>query len=63
LDDAVGIKNVKILAGVPKGGIPFGSVVAYKLNKPFIFVRLVQKEHGRERRVEGIMNHGDKVLL
>ena len=52
-----------IIAGVPSGGIPFGSVVAYKLHKPFIFARSTQKSYGRRRRVEGILNHGDRVLL
>lgn len=63
IESAVGIENFRIVAGVPTGGIPFGAVVAYKLNKPFIYVRSTQRKHGRERRVEGILNSGDKVLL
>lgn len=63
IESNVGIENFKIVAGVPTGGIPFGAVVAYKLNKPFIYVRSTQREHGRERRVEGTLSSGDKVLL
>lgn len=63
LEDSVSIEKFGIVAGVPTGGIPFGAVVAYRLKKPFIFVRLAQKEHGRKRGVEGMLNLGDKVLL
>ena len=63
IESKVGIGNFKIVAGVPTGGIPFGAVVAYRLNKPFIYARSTQRKHGRERKVEGILNSRDKVLL
>ncbi len=59
----VGTKNFDRVAGIPIAGIPFASQVAYNLKKPFLYVRKGFKLHGRERRVEGILVSGDKVLL
>jgi orotate phosphoribosyltransferase len=59
----IGIKNFDRVAGVPIAGIPFASQVAYNLRKPFLYVRKGAKMHGRERRVEGILVSGDRVLL
>ncbi|MGB9134070.1 MAG: orotate phosphoribosyltransferase, partial [Candidatus Bathyarchaeia archaeon] len=59
----VGADNFKRIAGIPTAGIPFASVVAYNLNKPFLYTRPAQRTHGRERKVEGMLVSGDKVLL
>jgi orotate phosphoribosyltransferase len=59
----IGLKNFDRIAGVPMTGIIFASQVAYNLRKPFIFVRKGVRTHGRERRVEGILSSGDRVLL
>lgn len=59
----VGTKNFKRIAGIPTAGIPFASVVAYSLNKSFLYTRPTQRKHGRERNVEGILIPGDEVLL
>jgi len=59
----IGRKNFDRIAGVPIAGIPFASQVAYNLKKPFLYVPKSVKMHGRERRVEGILVSGDKVLL
>jgi orotate phosphoribosyltransferase len=59
----VGLKNFDRIAGVPIAGLPFASQVAYNLKKPFLYVRKGVKMHGRERRVEGILVSGDRVLL
>lgn len=59
----IGLKNFNRIAGVPIAGIPFASQVAYNLQKPFLYVRKDIKQYGRERRVEGILISGDKVLL
>lgn len=61
--DNVGAENFDRIAGIPTGGIPFASVVAYELRKPFFYTRKAERKHGRERRVEGILMPGDKVLL
>ena len=59
----VGLKNFDRIAGVPLAGIPFASQTAYNLKKPFLYVRKGTRRHGRQRRVEGILVSGDRVLL
>jgi orotate phosphoribosyltransferase len=51
------------IAGIPTAGIPFASLVAYQLRKPFLYIRQRTRLHGRERRIEGILMPGDRVLL
>ncbi len=51
------------IAGIPTAGIPFASVIAYRLGKPFLYVRTHARLHGRERRIEGMVMPGDRVLL
>ncbi len=63
IEKNVGFKAFDRLAGVPTAGIPFGSIIAYKNNKPFLYIRKETKVHGRGRRVEGILNPGDKILI
>jgi len=57
------IKRAQRLAGVPTAGIAYAAVVALNLGKPLLYVRKEQKEHGRERRVEGLLQPGDRVML
>ena len=59
----IGVKNFDRMAGVPLTGIIFASQVAYNLKKPFIYVRKGVRMHGRERRVEGVLASGERVLL
>ena len=59
----IGAKNFDRMAGVPLNGIIFASQVAYNFKKPFLYVRKGVRLHGRERRVEGLLSSGDKVLL
>jgi orotate phosphoribosyltransferase len=59
----VGLKNFDRIAGVPIAGIPFASQIAYNLKKPFLYVRKGVRLHGRQRRVEGLLVSGDRVLL
>jgi orotate phosphoribosyltransferase len=57
------IKRIQRLAGIPTAGIAYAAVLAFSLSKPFLYVRKELKEHGRERRIEGMLQPGDKVLL
>jgi len=57
------VKRVQRLAGVPTAGIAYAAVIALNLGKPLLYVRKEQKEHGREKRVEGLLQPGDKVLV
>jgi orotate phosphoribosyltransferase len=61
--DKVGTKNFERVAGIPVAGIPFAALIAYELKKPFLYVRKGLRRHGRERRIEGIIAPGDRVLL
>ncbi len=56
------LKDIKRVAGIPTAGIPFASVLAFSLGKPFLYVRR-EESRGRQRRVEGILNPGDAVLV
>ncbi len=59
----IGIENFDRIAGIPTAGLPLSAIIAYSLKKPFLYVRQKQKLKGRERRVEGILMPGDRVLL
>lgn len=59
----VGEKNFERVAGIPVGGLPFASVISYTLEKPFLYIRRGVRRHGRQRRIEGILAPGDRVLL
>jgi orotate phosphoribosyltransferase len=63
LANEVGLNNFQRIAGIPTAGVPFASILAFKLNKPFIYVRKEAKPHGRERRIEGLLYPGDKILI
>lgn len=63
VESEVGLENVDRMAGIPVAGIPFASVVAFHLKKPFLYVRRGVRLHGRERRIEGIIAPGNRILL
>ena len=56
-------KRVQRLAGIPTAGIAYAAVLAFNLSKPFLYVRKEEKEHGRGRRIEGILQPADRVLV
>jgi len=51
------------IAGIATAGIPIASVLAYRLEKPFLYVRKEEKTHGTGKRVEGVVEAGERVLL
>lgn len=57
------IESVDKIGGIPTGGLPWASVIAYSLGKPLVYVRKEIKHHGREKMVEGILSPGNKILL
>jgi len=57
------VNEFQRIAGIPTAGIPFASVIAYRLGKPFLYVRTHVRLRGRERRIEGMVMPGDRVLL
>jgi orotate phosphoribosyltransferase len=63
IKDEIGTKNFERVVGIPIAGIPFASLIAYSLRKPFLYVRKGERLHGRQRRIEGALAPGDRVLL
>lgn len=63
IKDEVGAKSFERVAGIPVAGIPFTSLIAHSLKKPFLYIRKGVRLHGRQRRIEGIIAPGDRVLL
>ncbi|MEM2393651.1 MAG: orotate phosphoribosyltransferase [Candidatus Bathyarchaeia archaeon] len=63
IKEEIGLEGFNRVAGIPVAGIPFASIIAYNLRKPFLYVRKGARLHGRQRRIEGILNPGDRVLL
>lgn len=63
IKDEIGTKNFDRIAGIPVAGIPFASLTAYNLKKPFLYIRKGVRLHGRQKRIEGILAPGDRVLL
>jgi orotate phosphoribosyltransferase len=57
------IRRTQRLAGIPTAGIAYAAVVALNLSKPLLYVRREHKEHGRERRIEGLLQPGDRVVI
>jgi orotate phosphoribosyltransferase len=56
-------KNFERIAGIPVAGVPFASLIAYSMKKPFLYIRKGVRLHGRQRRIEGILAPGDRILL
>jgi len=59
----VGADSFDRIAGIPTAGIPFASITAYQLRKPFLYIRPHPRPDRRERRIEGIIMPGNRVLL
>lgn len=59
----IGLERFDRIAGIPTAGLPLSAITAYLLKKPFIYIRQKQRLKGRERRVEGVVMPGDRVLL
>lgn len=56
-------EEIDRIAGIPVAGIPFASIISFNLKKPFLYVRKGARLHGRERRIEGVIAPGNRVLL
>lgn len=59
----LGLQNIDIIAGVESSGIAHAAWIAEALNKPMIYVRKKQKEHGKENLVEGKLEPQQRVLI
>lgn len=59
----IGRDRIDKILGVPTAGIPFATVVSQKLGIPLIYYRHARKEHGVRKKVEGILERNDRVLV
>lgn len=59
----IGEKSFDRIVGIPVAGIPFAALVSYGLGKPFLYTRKGVRLHGRQRRIEGVVAPGDRILL
>jgi orotate phosphoribosyltransferase len=59
----IGVKNFDRIVGIPVAGIPFAALITYNFKKPFLYIRKGVRLHGRQKRIEGILAPGDRVLL
>jgi len=55
--------DVDVIGGVATAGIPHGALMADAMSKPFIYVRAKAKGHGRQNKIEGHLEKGQRVLL
>jgi len=55
--------DIDVIAGVATGGIPHGVLVAQDLGLPFAYVRSAGKDHGLYRRIEGVIESGQSVVV
>lgn len=61
--DNIGLENFDVIAGGETAGIPYAAILAERLNKPMIYVRKENKKYGMERRIEGKLKKGQRVIL
>ncbi|MEM8777030.1 MAG: orotate phosphoribosyltransferase [Pseudomonadota bacterium] len=58
-----GLEAFDNIAGGETAGIPFAAMVAERMGLPMTYVRKKPKGYGRNARIEGVMEEGDRVLL
>jgi orotate phosphoribosyltransferase len=59
----IGRDRLERIGGVPTAGVPYAAALAYKMRRPFIYVRKEAKMHGTQKLVEGLLLPGDRVVL
>jgi len=59
----IGRDKIDKILGVPTAGVPFATVVSQKLGIPLIYYRQARKEHGVRKKIEGILDRNDRVLI
>ena len=51
------------LCGTPYGALPFTSYISISENIPMVLLRKEQKKYGTCKRIEGVYNRNNKVIL
>ncbi|MBS7623819.1 orotate phosphoribosyltransferase [Candidatus Bathyarchaeota archaeon] len=59
----VGLDRFDRISCVPTSGLLFASVLAFNLSKPILYARKEKKAYGRQRRIEGVMVPGDRIII
>ncbi len=59
----LGPDAVDVVAGGETAGIPFAAWIAERMDLPMIYVRKKAKGFGRNARIEGVLESGQRVLL
>ncbi|RJS90387.1 orotate phosphoribosyltransferase [Candidatus Bathyarchaeota archaeon] len=62
VEEEIGLASFERIGGIPLSALPLASCLSFTLRKPLVLIRREGEEHGRERRVEGILMPGDRVL-
>lgn len=55
--------TVQVLMGTATAGIAHAAIAAHLLDMPMGYVRSGNKDHGRQNRIEGQLNPGDRVVI
>lgn len=55
--------NPDVIAGTATAGIPAATTLADYLKKPLIYIRSAAKGHGLQKRIEGVLQHGQHVVV
>ena len=55
--------DAEVIVGTATAGIPWGAMVADKMEKPFGYVRSSNKTHGKGNKIEGKIEKGAKVVV
>ena len=59
----IGKSKVDKIMGVPTAGVPFATLVSQKLAIPMIYYRKERKEHGVRKKIEGLIERNDRILM
>jgi orotate phosphoribosyltransferase len=63
LKNMVGLDRIDAVGGIPTAGLTYATAVAYRLDKPLIYVRKEPREHGAKKRIEGVIRPGWRVVI
>ena len=55
--------TVDAIAGVATAGIPHATLVADRLQLPLAYIRSATKSHGRQNRIEGKLERGQRIVV
>ena len=63
LAENIGFEEFDAVAGGETAGIPFAAFIAERLNLPMQYIRKKSKGFGRDARIEGDIQKGQRILL